>query len=69
MAEPAHIPHGSTVDPAEVERFARIADAWWDPHGKFAPLHQLNPVRLGFIRDRAARHWRRDRGYSRCAQG
>lgn len=60
MAEQAHIPHASTVDPAEVERFARIADEWWDPRGKFAPLHQLNPVRLGFIRDRAAAHWQRD---------
>ncbi|MCW5737264.1 MAG: bifunctional 2-polyprenyl-6-hydroxyphenol methylase/3-demethylubiquinol 3-O-methyltransferase UbiG [Enhydrobacter sp.] len=60
MAESPLIPHGSTVDPAEVERFARIADEWWDPVGKFAPLHQLNPVRLGFIRDRAARHWQRD---------
>ena len=56
----AHIPAGSTVDPAEIERFARIAEEWWDPRGKFAPLHRLNPVRLGFIRDRAAAHWQRD---------
>jgi 2-polyprenyl-6-hydroxyphenyl methylase / 3-demethylubiquinone-9 3-methyltransferase len=60
MADSAHIPAGSTVDPAEIERFARIADEWWDPRGKFAPLHRLNPVRLGFIRDRAAAHWRRE---------
>ena len=46
----------STVDPAEVERFSRIAEEWWDPAGKFAPLHRLNPVRLGYIRDRAATH-------------
>jgi len=59
MAESAHIP-ASTVDPAEIERFARIANEWWDPRGKFAPLHRLNPVRLGFIRDRAAAHWQRD---------
>ncbi|MGD9883871.1 MAG: bifunctional 2-polyprenyl-6-hydroxyphenol methylase/3-demethylubiquinol 3-O-methyltransferase UbiG [Reyranella sp.] len=50
----------TTVDPAEVERFARIAGEWWDPAGKFAPLHRLNPVRIGYIRDSAARHWRRD---------
>ena len=56
MAETAH----STVDPAEVERFSRIAEEWWDPAGKFAPLHRLNPVRVGYIRDRAADHWRRD---------
>lgn len=50
----------STIDPADVERFSRIADEWWDPSGKFAPLHRLNPVRLGYIRDRAAAHWQRD---------
>jgi 2-polyprenyl-6-hydroxyphenyl methylase/3-demethylubiquinone-9 3-methyltransferase len=59
MANSAHIP-ASTVDPAEIERFARIAEEWWDPRGKFAPLHRLNPVRLGFIRDRTAAHWQRD---------
>jgi 2-polyprenyl-6-hydroxyphenyl methylase/3-demethylubiquinone-9 3-methyltransferase len=56
MAETAH----STVDEAEIERFSRIADEWWDPNGKFAPLHRLNPLRLGYIRDRAAGHWQRD---------
>jgi len=50
----------STVDEVEIERFSRIAEEWWDPTGKFAPLHRLNPVRLGYIRDRAADHWRRD---------
>jgi 2-polyprenyl-6-hydroxyphenyl methylase / 3-demethylubiquinone-9 3-methyltransferase len=56
MAETAH----STVDEGEIERFSRIADEWWDPNGKFAPLHHLNPTRLGYIRDRAAGHWQRD---------
>jgi 2-polyprenyl-6-hydroxyphenyl methylase/3-demethylubiquinone-9 3-methyltransferase len=56
MAETAH----STVDAGEIERFSRIADEWWDPAGKFAPLHRLNPVRVGYIRDRAAAHWSRD---------
>jgi 2-polyprenyl-6-hydroxyphenyl methylase / 3-demethylubiquinone-9 3-methyltransferase len=56
MAETAH----TTVDREEVERFSRLAEEWWDPAGKFAPLHHLNPVRLRFIRDRAAAHWRRD---------
>src|SRR3954462_7490862 len=60
MAESAHIPSASTVDPAEIQRFSRIADEWWDPAGKFAPLHRLNPVRLGYIRDRAAQHWQRN---------
>jgi 2-polyprenyl-6-hydroxyphenyl methylase / 3-demethylubiquinone-9 3-methyltransferase len=50
----------TTVDPAEIERFSRIAEEWWDPKGKFAPLHQLNPVRIGYLRDRAAAHWQCD---------
>jgi 2-polyprenyl-6-hydroxyphenyl methylase/3-demethylubiquinone-9 3-methyltransferase len=50
----------STVDEGEIARFSRIAEEWWDPTGKFAPLHRLNPVRLGYIRDRAADHWKRD---------
>jgi len=56
MAETAH----TTVDAGEIERFSRIAAEWWDPKGKFAPLHRLNPVRVGYIRDRAAAHWQRD---------
>jgi 2-polyprenyl-6-hydroxyphenyl methylase / 3-demethylubiquinone-9 3-methyltransferase len=56
MADSAH----TTVDPAEIERFSRIAGEWWDPAGKFAPLHRLNPLRIGYIRDRAAAHWQRD---------
>ncbi|WP_422001512.1 bifunctional 2-polyprenyl-6-hydroxyphenol methylase/3-demethylubiquinol 3-O-methyltransferase UbiG [Reyranella sp.] len=50
----------TTVDPGEIERFSRIAAEWWDPAGKFAPLHRLNPVRIGYVRDRVARHWQRD---------
>jgi 2-polyprenyl-6-hydroxyphenyl methylase/3-demethylubiquinone-9 3-methyltransferase len=50
----------SSIDPAEVERFSRIAAEWWDPRGKFAPLHKFNPVRLAFIRDQALYRFRRD---------
>jgi 2-polyprenyl-6-hydroxyphenyl methylase/3-demethylubiquinone-9 3-methyltransferase len=49
-----------SVDGREVERFARIAGEWWDPNGKFRPLHQFNPVRLGFIRSVAAEHFNLD---------
>jgi len=45
---------GSSVDPAEVAKFSAIAAEWWDPSGKFAPLHKFNPVRLEFIRREAA---------------
>lgn len=50
----------SSIDPAEVETFSRIAAEWWDPRGKFAPLHKFNPVRLGFIRDQALYRFGRD---------
>ena len=41
----------ATLDPSEVDRFSRIAAEWWDPNGKFRPLHQLGPARMEFIRD------------------
>jgi 2-polyprenyl-6-hydroxyphenyl methylase/3-demethylubiquinone-9 3-methyltransferase len=48
-----------SVDPAEVEKFSRMAAEWWDPTGKFAPLHKFNPVRLQFIRETAVTHFGR----------
>ena len=50
----------STIDPAEVERFSRMAAEWWNPNGKFRPLHKFNPVRLAYIRDAVAEHFGRD---------
>ncbi|HWA92242.1 MAG TPA: bifunctional 2-polyprenyl-6-hydroxyphenol methylase/3-demethylubiquinol 3-O-methyltransferase UbiG [Rhizomicrobium sp.] len=50
----------ASVDAAEIAKFAAMAEEWWDPAGKFAPLHKFNPVRLGFIRDMAAAHFGRD---------
>ena len=44
----------TSVDPEEIAKFAALAGEWWDPAGKFAPLHRLNPARLTFIRDRIA---------------
>jgi 2-polyprenyl-6-hydroxyphenyl methylase/3-demethylubiquinone-9 3-methyltransferase len=53
-------PARSSVDPGEIAKFSAMAAEWWDPAGKFAPLHKFNPVRLGFIRETAAMHFRRD---------
>lgn len=47
----------TTIDPREAEHFGRMAADWWDPKGSSAMLHQLNPVRLGYIRDMADQHW------------
>jgi 2-polyprenyl-6-hydroxyphenyl methylase/3-demethylubiquinone-9 3-methyltransferase len=44
------------ADPLEIERFDALAASWWDEQGPMAPLHKLNPVRLGYIRDRITAH-------------
>lgn len=60
---------GATVDPSEVERFERIARTWWDPQGAMKTLHRFNPVRVGFIRDRAAARFDRDPRGGRPLEG
>ena len=42
------------VDPAELQKFSELAHRWWDPAGSFRPLHEINPLRLGWIDQRAA---------------
>jgi 2-polyprenyl-6-hydroxyphenyl methylase/3-demethylubiquinone-9 3-methyltransferase len=62
MTDAAHPTAASTdpsVDPGEVAKFSAMAAEWWDPAGKFAPLHKFNPVRLQFIRETAAKHFGR----------
>lgn len=53
-------PAGHSVDESEVARFSAMAADWWNPHGKFKPLHRFNPVRLAYLRDRLIAHFRRD---------
>jgi 2-polyprenyl-6-hydroxyphenyl methylase/3-demethylubiquinone-9 3-methyltransferase len=50
----------SSVDRAEIDRFAALAPQWWDENGPFRPLHRLNPTRLTFITTRLAQHFDRD---------
>ncbi len=59
----------STIDRDEVARFAALADDWWNPRGKMAPLHKFNPVRLGFIRDQACAQFDRDPKMLDCLKG
>jgi 2-polyprenyl-6-hydroxyphenyl methylase / 3-demethylubiquinone-9 3-methyltransferase len=49
-----------TVDAAEVAKFEAMAADWWDPMGKFRPLHMLNPCRLGYITEQIAAEFGRD---------
>ncbi len=46
MTDTAH-----NVDPAEVAKFEELASRWWDPNSEFKPLHDINPLRLGYIED------------------
>ena len=61
-----------SVEPAEVAKFEAMAAEWWDPDGKFRPLHKFNPVRLAYIRDQAAArfqdagHFGNGRTWVRC---
>jgi 2-polyprenyl-6-hydroxyphenyl methylase / 3-demethylubiquinone-9 3-methyltransferase len=49
-----------SIDPAEVEKFSRIAAEWWNPKGKFGVLHKFNPVRLAWIKEQASARFARD---------
>ena len=40
-----------TINKKEIDKFSKLADEWWDPEGKFKPLHKFNPVRLRYIKD------------------
>jgi 2-polyprenyl-6-hydroxyphenyl methylase / 3-demethylubiquinone-9 3-methyltransferase len=50
----------STIDPAEVAKFEAMAAEWWNPQGKFKPLHMLNPCRLDYITAQIAAEFDRD---------
>jgi len=50
----------TTIDPAEVAKFEAMAAEWWDPQGKFKPLHMLNPCRLDYITTQIAAEFDRD---------
>ena len=41
----------SSVNKKEIEKFSKMANEWWDPKGKFKPLHKFNPTRIKYIKD------------------
>jgi 2-polyprenyl-6-hydroxyphenyl methylase/3-demethylubiquinone-9 3-methyltransferase len=70
MAGPAEpMSKVSSIDADEVARFSAWAAEWWDPNGKFAPLHRFNPVRLDFIREQAGRRFNRRESTRRPFEG
>jgi 2-polyprenyl-6-hydroxyphenyl methylase/3-demethylubiquinone-9 3-methyltransferase len=59
----------TTINDAEVAKFTAMAEEWWDPKGKFKPLHKFNPVRLGYIREHLLAHFGRDGSAMRPFEG
>ena len=47
----------TTVDKIEIEKFSKLAKDWWNPNGKFKPLHLFNPARISFIKDKLISHF------------
>ncbi|WP_336278928.1 bifunctional 2-polyprenyl-6-hydroxyphenol methylase/3-demethylubiquinol 3-O-methyltransferase UbiG [Bartonella sp. CB175] len=50
----------TTIDQSEIDHFSRIAAEWWNPQGKFRPLHQFNPTRLAYIKEKICLAFNRD---------
>lgn len=59
----------SSIDPGEVAKFQAMADEWWDPTGKFKPLHMMNPTRLDYVVSQIAAEFARDRKAPRPFEG
>lgn len=59
----------TTIDQSEVDRFSAMAAEWWNPTGKFKPLHKFNPVRLAYIRDQAGANFSREPRSARPLEG
>ena len=47
----------NTINKQEIDKFSRIAEEWWDPNGKFKPLHKFNPIRIKYIKDSVTKHF------------
>ncbi|WP_372799818.1 bifunctional 2-polyprenyl-6-hydroxyphenol methylase/3-demethylubiquinol 3-O-methyltransferase UbiG [Paracoccus seriniphilus] len=59
----------TSIDPAEIAKFEAMAAEWWDPSGKFKPLHMMNPVRLDYIITQICAEFDRDRNGLRALEG
>ncbi|MET0970502.1 MAG: bifunctional 2-polyprenyl-6-hydroxyphenol methylase/3-demethylubiquinol 3-O-methyltransferase UbiG [Tardiphaga sp.] len=59
----------ASVDAAEIARFSKLSEEWWNPKGKMAPLHKINPLRLSYIRDAACRKFDRNVRSLNCLSG
>ncbi len=48
----------NTINKKEIDKFSKIASQWWDPNGKFKPLHKFNPTRIEYIKDSIIKHFK-----------
>ena len=48
----------NTINKQEIEKFSKMASEWWDPHGKFKPLHKFNPIRIRYIKENIVSHFK-----------
>lgn len=67
--QPAVSTSASSLNQTELDKFAAIADSWWDAEGPFKPLHVMNPTRLAFIRSTLCRHFGKDPFSARPFEG
>ena len=47
----------TSVNKKEIDKFSKMANEWWDPEGKFKPLHKFNPIRIKYIKDNLIEHF------------
>ena len=59
----------STINKAEIQKFSRLADEWWDVNGKFKPLHMFNPIRIEYITEKIKIHYKLKKDKSNYLEG
>ena len=59
----------STINKAEIQKFSRLADEWWDVNGKFKPLHMFNPIRIEYITEKIKLHFKLKEDKSNYLEG
>ena len=48
----------NTINKEEIEKFSKLAEEWWDPEGKFKPLHKFNPIRIQYIKNKVIKKFK-----------
>ena len=48
----------NTINKEEIEKFSNLAEEWWDPNGKFKPLHKFNPIRIKYIKNKIIKQFK-----------